>query len=75
MNYKLEDLSPEEAKDLTEEITKVLEKYNAEIGVSSQINIMKRVEESPANPDGLVPSPFLTSNGENPETKSDSETA
>lgn len=69
--YTLQDLPPAEAKALTEEITAVLTKYNAEIGVTSQINIMKRVEAKEES----IPSPFLTANGENPETTTDTPAA
>lgn len=55
MTYKLEELSKEEAEQITAELTAVLDKWNVEMGVSSSINIMKRVEEgvlSPLQPDG-----------------------
>lgn len=41
--YTLTELDPNEAAELTKELQAVLEKYDAEIGVSSAINIMKRV--------------------------------
>lgn len=59
--YTLEDLTPEEAENLTKEITEVLAKYNAEIGVTSKINIMKRVEDTKGGEEIISP---LQSNGE-----------
>lgn len=41
--YTLAELSPEEQVNLTKDMTEVLEKYNAEIGVHSAITMMKRV--------------------------------
>lgn len=46
MSYTLKELSPEEAKKVTEELQAVLAKYDCEMGVTSAINIMKRQEES-----------------------------
>lgn len=68
--HTLEDLTPEEAENLTKEITEVLAKYNAEIGVTSKINIMKRVEDTKGGEEIISP---LQSNGEGLEetTKTD----
>lgn len=41
--YHLEELSPEDADALTKEMQAVLEKYDAELGIKSMIEIMKRV--------------------------------
>lgn len=57
-NYTLAELSAEDAAALTAEITAVLEKYQAEIGVKSVIEILKRVPLTPEEPP--VPSPFMT---------------
>ena len=50
MTYKLEELSKEEAEQITAELTAILDKYDVEMGVSSSINIMKRVEEGVLSP-------------------------
>ncbi len=42
-DYTLEELSVEDADNLTRELQQVLEKYGAEMGVVSNINLMKRV--------------------------------
>lgn len=65
--YTLADLTPEEAESLTKEITEVLAKYNAEIGVTSKINIMKRVEDTKGGEEIISP---LQSNGEGLEETS-----
>ncbi len=65
-DYTLAELSPEEGKKLSEEITAVLEKYNAEIGVKSILEILKRVPKT----EEPTPSPFILNEGENP-TKAD----
>ena len=41
--YKLAELSQEDAKKLTEELQAVLAKYNAEMNVSSNLHILQRV--------------------------------
>lgn len=46
MPETLNELTPEEQKNLTEEITAVLAKYNAEMGVSSHIEMWKRAPET-----------------------------
>lgn len=63
--YQLAELPPEVAEALTKEITAVLEKYNAEIGVKSMIEILQRVPlaEAPVIPEGAVASPFMTEEG------------
>lgn len=45
--YSLEELSKEDADNLTEELKAVLEKYGAEMGVKSNIELLKRVYPSP----------------------------
>ena len=42
-DYELKEPSQEEATQLTAEITAILEKYNCEIAVRSNIEILKRV--------------------------------
>jgi len=44
MAYELKELSKEEGEQLTKELQEVLAKYNAEMGVSSSIQLLKRVE-------------------------------
>lgn len=51
--YSLEELSPEDSKNLTDELQAVLAKYDAEMGVTSHINIMKRVHPSPLSREDL----------------------
>lgn len=50
-DYSLEELSKEEGEKLTIELQAVLAKYNAEMGVSSSIQLLRRV------PTDLTPSP------------------
>lgn len=54
------ELTKAEADALTKEMMEVLEKHGAEMGVIASIQLLKTVEEP-------IPSPFQTSNGENPE--------
>lgn len=51
-DYTLEELSKDESEAVTKELQEVLKKYNCEMGVTSTINILKRVETG-------VPSPFI----------------
>lgn len=48
--YRLEELSPEEGAKLTADMQKVLEKYDAELGVTSSIQLLKRVSTSVLSP-------------------------
>ena len=50
MPYKLDELNPDEAKALTKELQDVLAKYDCEIGIQSQMTIMKRVPATPGEP-------------------------
>jgi hypothetical protein len=63
-DYALQEFPKEEADALTKELQDVLAKYNGEMGVTSTINLMKRVPKA-------IPSPFVTSpHGESaPEDK------
>lgn len=61
MPYKLEELSPEVGEQLKAELQAVLAKYDAEMGVTSSIQLLKRVEAKDP-----VPSPFIVNEGENP---------
>lgn len=45
MSYSLEELTPEQAKALTDDLQAVLEKHNAEMGVVSNIQLLRRVEK------------------------------
>ncbi len=64
MNYTLQPLSEEEFKNLSSELTEVLNKYNAELGVKSTIEILKRVEKKED-----VTSPYTDDKGEATETE------
>ena len=44
-NRELREFSTEELKSLTEDLNEVLVKHNAEMGVTSTINLMKSVVE------------------------------
>jgi len=61
----LRELTKEEGDALTKDLQDVLAKHDAELGVSSSITLMKRVD------DEGIPSPaeFITDDT-NPETKS-----
>ncbi len=63
MAYKLEELSKEEGDKLTAELQEVLARYDAEMGVSSSIQLLKRVEIKEP-----IPSPAEFTNGTDPET-------
>lgn len=51
------ELTPEETASLTKDLQEVLIKHNCEMGVTSTINLMKRIDE--------IPSPYT--DGDNPE--------
>lgn len=74
MNYRLEDLSPEEAKTVTEKLQAVLAEHNCEMGVTSSIQILKRVDVAPAASENTdVVSPIQKDdleNGSGSETQS-----
>ena len=69
-DYTLTDLSLEEQEAIKKDIDTVLEKYNAEIQVTSTIHILKRVEPNSPSPYTINES---DSNGK--EDTSTSETA
>lgn len=52
MEHETRPLSPEEMEALTKDLQEVLEKHNAEMGVTSTITLMKREILSPLQPDG-----------------------
>ena len=68
MAYDLRELSKDEGDALTKDLQEVLEKHNCEMGVTSAIQLLKRVEKEEATPS---PAEFQINNGENPETKTD----
>ena len=68
--YTLKDLSPEEAKKVTEELQAVLAKYDCDMGVTSTINIMKRVPVPTNSEPILSPIQPNNPNGE-PNTNND----
>lgn len=69
--YELRELTKEEATTLTKDMQEVLKKHDAEMQVTSQITLFKRVHP---NKEEGIPSPFpLNENGEDKtnETKQD----
>lgn len=52
-DYKLEEMGKEEGDKLTAELQEVLAKHGAEMGISSSIQLLKRVQVEPQ----LIPSP------------------
>jgi len=65
MDYELQELSKEEAEALTKDLQEVLAKYNAEMGVSSTINLMKRAPKP-------VPTPAEFLSDDQPDTQTES---
>lgn len=63
--YTLAELTPEEAASLTKDLQEVLIKHNCEMGVTSAINLMKRVDE--------IPSPYL--DGDSPKNTKETDTS
>lgn len=62
-DYVLEDLTPQEAAALTKDLQDVLKKHNAEMGVKSAIELLKRVpakstEPNPADAATAIPTPY-----------------
>lgn len=57
MDSNLRDLTPEEAAALTKDLTDVLQKHGAEMGVKSTIELLKRVDEATED---AIPSPYGT---------------
>ena len=49
MDYTLENITPEEQALLTKEIEVILDKYNCEMGVETNIRIWKRKEKANDN--------------------------
>lgn len=60
---QVRELSAEEMKSFTADIDALLLKHNCEIGVSSTIQIVKRIEE--------IKSPFMKSKDENSNPKTE----
>lgn len=56
VTYHLEELTTEEAAALTKDLQEVLKKHNCEMGVTSSINMMKRVDDAPNEE---IPSPYV----------------
>lgn len=61
-DYTLEEPSKEESEALTKDLQEVLAKHNCEMGVSSSINLLKRVPKD-------ILSPIQNNEGEDKETK------
>lgn len=64
MEYTTRQLTKEEGDALSKEMLELLNKHDAELGVVSSIQILKRVEKVEEG----IPTPFLTQDGENPTT-------
>lgn len=65
MEYTTRELTQEEGAELTKDLQDVLKKHNAEMGVVSTIQLLKRVEVKEEG----VPSPFIVkTNGDTPLT-------
>ena len=58
----------EEFDALTKDLTAVLEKHNAEISVVSNIELVIRGEDKPAD---SIPSPFVTKEDGEPDNKTE----
>ena len=63
MNYDLTQMSPEDLEAMTAEIEVILTKYNAEIGVTSQLRFLKRQPTVE-----VIPSPYGNETEEKPNT-------
>ena len=59
MEHITRELTKEEGDALTKDLQDVLEKHNAEMGVISSIQLLKRVPKE-------IISPFIPKNGDNP---------
>lgn len=57
--YTLQELTKEEADALTKDLQEVLKKHNCEMGVTSSINLMKRVENEIETSNEDIPSPYV----------------
>jgi len=68
-DYTLAELSPEDAANLTRELQEVLAKYDAEMGVASQINLMQRVPKEEGTPSFLTKEDL--DNGDNTDSKTE----
>lgn len=66
--YTLEELTPEEAQNLTKELQEVLTKYHCEMGVKAVLEIKKRVEVDEPTKSESTPSPYAGDTPESPET-------
>jgi len=69
------ELTQEEQEALTKDLTEVLEKHNADLGVVARIEILKRVEEPKESPESEVVSPYADGeSNDNTNKETDSET-
>lgn len=66
MASRLEELSKEEGIELTKALQEVLETFNCELGVVSNIQLLKRVEDKEP-----ILSPIQPNDGNSEETKTD----
>lgn len=70
--YTLQELTPEEFKALNDDMQAVLLKHNAEMQVTSRIELLKRVE---VKKEEGIPTPFpLKENDKDTKENTDSET-
>ena len=70
---KTRELTLEEQEALTKDLTEVLEKHNADLGVVASIQILKRVEESLETKSEEIASPYVE-NGESTSTETETTT-
>lgn len=73
MEYHLEEPTIEEHAALTKDLQEVLIKHNAEMGVTSSINLMKRVPNTVEAPKEEIPSSY-TENGESTDNTEETKT-
>ena len=64
--YHLEEMPPEEGIALTKDLQAVLEKYDAEMQVTSTIQLMKRVKNNHEENSNGTDTPNSTNSGERP---------
>lgn len=63
--YTLGEMNQEEFEAMSKDLNAILEKYNCEIGVKSQIEILKRI---PIKEEG-IPTPYIKDDENKKETE------